>query len=95
MSSVAFAHDGKRLAWGTFGGLVRAVQLAPRRAIFQVRLVGNHRVAYSGDGKWLALPNVAAVGGSWLAPAADIRAGNWSAITERVRQAVGRLRSSA
>jgi 2-dehydro-3-deoxyphosphogluconate aldolase / (4S)-4-hydroxy-2-oxoglutarate aldolase len=37
---------------------------------------------------WLRLPNVAAVGGSWLAPAADIRAGNWGAITARARRAV-------
>ena len=26
-------------------------------------------------------PNVVAVGGSWLCPAADIRAGNWAGIT--------------
>jgi 2-dehydro-3-deoxyphosphogluconate aldolase/(4S)-4-hydroxy-2-oxoglutarate aldolase len=37
---------------------------------------------------WLKLPNVASVGGSWLAPAADIRAGNWGAITARARRAV-------
>ncbi len=30
---------------------------------------------------WLAEPNVFAVGGSWLCPAADIRSGNWSGIT--------------
>ena len=33
--------------------------------------------------EWLACPNVVAVGGSWLTPAADIRAGNWAAITAR------------
>jgi 2-dehydro-3-deoxyphosphogluconate aldolase / (4S)-4-hydroxy-2-oxoglutarate aldolase len=35
---------------------------------------------------WLAEPNVVAVGGSWLCPAADIRSGNWvgiSAICDR------------
>ena len=37
---------------------------------------------------WLRLPNVASVGGSWLAPAANIRAGNWPAITARARRAV-------
>jgi 2-dehydro-3-deoxyphosphogluconate aldolase/(4S)-4-hydroxy-2-oxoglutarate aldolase len=37
---------------------------------------------------WLKLPNVASVGGSWLAPTADIRAGNWPAITARTRRAV-------
>ena len=30
---------------------------------------------------WLAEPNVVAVGGSWLCPAADVRAGNWDRIT--------------
>jgi 2-dehydro-3-deoxyphosphogluconate aldolase/(4S)-4-hydroxy-2-oxoglutarate aldolase len=30
---------------------------------------------------WLAEPNVFAVGGSWLCPAADIRSGNWAGIT--------------
>src|SRR5712672_4378092 len=30
---------------------------------------------------WLAEPNVVAVGGSWLCPAADIRSGNWAGIT--------------
>jgi 2-dehydro-3-deoxyphosphogluconate aldolase/(4S)-4-hydroxy-2-oxoglutarate aldolase len=30
---------------------------------------------------WLAEPNVVAVGGSWLCPAAHIRSANWSGIT--------------
>jgi 2-dehydro-3-deoxyphosphogluconate aldolase / (4S)-4-hydroxy-2-oxoglutarate aldolase len=30
---------------------------------------------------WLAEPNVFAVGGSWLSPAADVRSGNWAGIT--------------
>jgi 2-dehydro-3-deoxyphosphogluconate aldolase/(4S)-4-hydroxy-2-oxoglutarate aldolase len=30
---------------------------------------------------WLAEPNVVAVGGSWLCPAAEIRNGNWAGIT--------------
>jgi 2-dehydro-3-deoxyphosphogluconate aldolase/(4S)-4-hydroxy-2-oxoglutarate aldolase len=37
---------------------------------------------------YLALPNVLAVGGSWLAPAADVQAGRWDAITERARRAM-------
>jgi 2-dehydro-3-deoxyphosphogluconate aldolase/(4S)-4-hydroxy-2-oxoglutarate aldolase len=36
---------------------------------------------------WLALPNVAAVGGSWLTPAADIAAGRWDRIETLARQA--------
>ncbi len=38
--------------------------------------------------EWLAEPNVVAVGGSWLTPAAEMRAGNWAAITSRCKAAV-------
>jgi 2-dehydro-3-deoxyphosphogluconate aldolase/(4S)-4-hydroxy-2-oxoglutarate aldolase len=37
---------------------------------------------------YLALPNVVAVGGSWLAPAANIDSGNWEAITARAEHAM-------
>lgn len=40
---------------------------------------------------YLALPNVLAVGGSWLAPPSDIRAANWPAITARARAAMAGL----
>jgi 2-dehydro-3-deoxyphosphogluconate aldolase/(4S)-4-hydroxy-2-oxoglutarate aldolase len=36
---------------------------------------------------YLALPNVVAVGGSWIASNADIAAGNWAAITANARAA--------
>jgi 2-dehydro-3-deoxyphosphogluconate aldolase/(4S)-4-hydroxy-2-oxoglutarate aldolase len=38
---------------------------------------------------YLNLPNVVAVGGSWLAPAQDIAAGNWNTITARACAALG------
>ena len=38
--------------------------------------------------EWLAVPNVAAVGGSWLTPAAEVRGGQWDGITRRARDAV-------
>jgi len=41
---------------------------------------------------YLALPNVACVGGSWLAPQALIAAGDWDGITELAR-AAGRLKA--
>ena len=40
---------------------------------------------------YLALPNVAAVGGSWMASRADIRAGNWASITDRARRAMDKM----
>ena len=36
---------------------------------------------------YLALPNVIAVGGSWMAPATDIAGGAWDRIAERAREA--------
>lgn len=44
-----------------------------------------------GDGnaaEWLALPNVVAVGGSWLTPADEFGARDWDAITRRAARAV-------
>jgi len=40
---------------------------------------------------YLALPNVVAVGGSWLAPAADIAGGKWDLITGRARKAMASI----
>ncbi len=42
--------------------------------------------------EFLALPNVACVGGSWLTPRAALAAGDWEAITALARQADGLLR---
>jgi 2-dehydro-3-deoxyphosphogluconate aldolase/(4S)-4-hydroxy-2-oxoglutarate aldolase len=41
---------------------------------------------------WLAEPNVVAVGGSWLCPAADIRSGNWAGITAMCERAMKSLK---
>jgi 2-dehydro-3-deoxyphosphogluconate aldolase/(4S)-4-hydroxy-2-oxoglutarate aldolase len=48
----------------------------------------------TGEGdldQWFALTNVVAVGGSWLAPADDVRAGAWDKIKARAAAAVARL----
>lgn len=59
-----------------------------------VRFCPTGGVGADNFGEWLVLPNVVAVGGSWLAPAADIRAGAWEAIAARARRAVEALRPS-
>jgi 2-dehydro-3-deoxyphosphogluconate aldolase/(4S)-4-hydroxy-2-oxoglutarate aldolase len=41
--------------------------------------------------QWFALPNVAAVGGSWLAPIEEVRAGEWDKIRQRAAAVVSRL----
>jgi len=38
-------------------------------------------IGHANAQTWLSEPNVVAVGGSWLCPAAEIRSGNWAGIT--------------
>lgn len=40
---------------------------------------------------WLALPEVRAVGGTWIAPRGDIAAGNWAKIARNAAEAVARV----
>ncbi|WGD49153.1 bifunctional 4-hydroxy-2-oxoglutarate aldolase/2-dehydro-3-deoxy-phosphogluconate aldolase [Bradyrhizobium sp. CB1650] len=46
-----------------------------------VRFCPTGGVGETNAATWLAEPNVVAVGGSWLCPMAEIRAGNWAGIT--------------
>jgi 2-dehydro-3-deoxyphosphogluconate aldolase/(4S)-4-hydroxy-2-oxoglutarate aldolase len=46
-----------------------------------VRFCPTGGVGEANAASWLSEPNVVAVGGSWLCPAADIRSGNWDGIT--------------
>ena len=43
---------------------------------------------------YLALPNVICVGGSWVAPADAVRAGDWDRITALAREAAGLRRAA-
>lgn len=54
----------------------------------QTRFCPTGGVGAANAAAWLAEPNVLAVGGSWLCPATDVRAGNWSAITARCAEAM-------
>lgn len=44
-------------------------------------------VTPTGAASYLALPNVGCVGGSWLTPAAALRAGDWSRVEDLAREA--------
>ena len=46
-----------------------------------VRFCPTGGIAEANAVSWLGEPNVVAVGGSWLCPAADVRSGNWAGIT--------------
>lgn len=57
----------------------------------QTRFCPTGGIGAANAAAWLAEPNVLAVGGSWLCPAADINAGNWSAISARCAEAMRAL----
>jgi len=44
-------------------------------------------VSLTNLAQFLALPNVAMVGGSWLTPAAAVQAGEWTRVTQLAREA--------
>jgi 2-dehydro-3-deoxyphosphogluconate aldolase/(4S)-4-hydroxy-2-oxoglutarate aldolase len=49
----------------------------------QARFCPTGGITEQNAADWLAQPNVVAVGGSWLTPAAEIAAGQWDAIAAR------------
>ena len=49
-------------------------------------------ISLANASEFLALPNVVCVGGSWITPAASIRASDWAVIT-RLAQQASRLRA--
>jgi len=46
-----------------------------------IRVCPTGGIGEANAAAWLAEPNVVAVGGSWVCPPADIRAGNWAGIS--------------
>lgn len=56
-----------------------------------VRFCPTGGIGDTNAAEWLAEPNVIAVGGSWLTPAAEVEAGNWDAITARAERAMKTL----
>lgn len=54
-----------------------------------IRYCPTGGITADSAGSYLALPNVACVGGSWLAPAERVKTGEWTAITELARVAAG------
>ena len=57
-----------------------------------VRFCPTGGIGEANAAAWLAEPNVVAVGGSWLCPAADIRSGNWAGITAMCERAMKTLK---
>ena len=59
----------------------------------QARFCPTGGVNAKNAADYLALPNVVCVGGSWVAPAEAVRAGDWGRITELAREACALARS--
>jgi len=53
----------------------------------QIRFCPTGGVSLQNASDYLALPNVACVGGSWVAPAAMVRSGDWAGITRLATEA--------
>jgi 2-dehydro-3-deoxyphosphogluconate aldolase/(4S)-4-hydroxy-2-oxoglutarate aldolase len=60
----------------------------------QVRFCPTGGIGDGNAASWLAEPNVVAVGGSWLCPPAEVRAGNWSGITAMCERAMKSLKAA-
>jgi 2-dehydro-3-deoxyphosphogluconate aldolase/(4S)-4-hydroxy-2-oxoglutarate aldolase len=58
-----------------------------------VRYCPTGGIGEANAAQWLAHPKVVAVGGSWVAPAPDIKAGAWSTIEQRARAAAALQRA--
>ncbi len=61
----------------------------------QVRFCPTGGIGPANARDFLALPNVACVGGSWLTPADALRTGDWDRITQLAREAAALPRASA
>ncbi|MGP1667607.1 MAG: keto-deoxy-phosphogluconate aldolase, partial [Rhodanobacter sp.] len=53
----------------------------------QLRFCPTGGISLANASEFLALPNVACVGGSWLAPAGRLQAGDWAGIEQLAREA--------
>ncbi|WP_188150603.1 bifunctional 4-hydroxy-2-oxoglutarate aldolase/2-dehydro-3-deoxy-phosphogluconate aldolase [Teredinibacter waterburyi] len=57
----------------------------------QISFCPTGGLTFESFSDYLALPNVACVGGTWLAPKALVDAGDWAAITEIARATVAKI----
>jgi 2-dehydro-3-deoxyphosphogluconate aldolase/(4S)-4-hydroxy-2-oxoglutarate aldolase len=57
----------------------------------EVRFCPTGGIGETNAAAWLGEPNVVAVGGSWLCPAADIRSANWAGISAICRRTMNSL----
>ncbi len=86
MAAAAHGFGTVKFFPATAGGGIPALRaLAGPFPSAQFCPTGGISAANAAD--WLALPNVAAVGGSWLTPATEIASGRWDVIERLAREA--------
>ena len=73
---------------GAYGGMATLKALDGPFGWTGIRFMPTGGVRPDNAAEFLALPNVFAVGGTWIAPRGDIAAGRWEDIAERARAAV-------
>jgi 2-dehydro-3-deoxyphosphogluconate aldolase/(4S)-4-hydroxy-2-oxoglutarate aldolase len=72
---------------GAYGGVSTLKALDGPFGWTGIRFMPTGGVRPDNAAEFLALPNVFAVGGTWIAPRGDIAAGRWDDIAERARAA--------
>jgi 2-dehydro-3-deoxyphosphogluconate aldolase/(4S)-4-hydroxy-2-oxoglutarate aldolase len=80
MAALALGFDVVKFFPAEQAGGIRALR-ALSGPFPNVRFCPTGGVGETNAANWLAEPNVLAVGGSWLCPAAEVAAGNWAGIT--------------
>jgi 2-dehydro-3-deoxyphosphogluconate aldolase/(4S)-4-hydroxy-2-oxoglutarate aldolase len=91
----AAAHGFDVLKFFPASSLGRSAVQAYAGPFPEVRFCPTGGIGEDNFMDWLALPNVVAVGGSWVAPKADVRAGKWQSITDCALRATDRIRAKA
>lgn len=70
------------------GGPAMLRSIAAPFAHLGIRFIPTGGITEATMGDWLGMPSVAAIGGTWIAGAEDIREGRWSDVTAKARAAV-------
>lgn len=89
-------EDGFRLLKLFPAGAVGGIKLLKSLAgpLPHIHFMPTGGVSPDNAGDYLALPNVRAVGGSWLATEEDIAAGDWDAVKTKSADSLARLGAS-
>jgi len=74
------------------GGIAMLKALSAPYANQGIQFCPTGGISIENMNKYLELPSVFAVGGSWIAPAKDIREKNWKIITENAKTASAQMK---